>query len=439
MLDFEDSVLVSISGGPDSVFLLYFLNLIKKRYKLNLYAFHLDHMTRNGDSAKDAVFVKNLCLGLNIPLFSEEINVSNSCHERKLSFQEGARIIRRELLEKYLLENSIKKIAIAHNADDNIETFLMNLIRGTGLKGLGSISPVRGAIIRPLIDCSKLQIINFLNINNIAYCIDKTNSENRYFRNKIRNRIVPYIENEMGKGFKENILNTIILLRSGSGYIDGRVIEIIKKIQKNHGLDIFACARKGLLKIPAYDIENLDNNIKTFLVYKLIELVKGTPKDIISINVSDILKFCFPGGESKKINLPGGIVFIKEAEFIYIYNSAKISFKDLFSDLKQNESASISAEISQNEADNLLNSLKHVKSAKHRTNTAKAVDGTNASSNTNALSSPDILKEDVFNGEIVKSISGSNYRLKIKIINAASYDKKQIIYSGKNEAYMDLN
>ncbi|MHB9129192.1 MAG: tRNA lysidine(34) synthetase TilS, partial [Candidatus Humimicrobiaceae bacterium] len=164
MLDLGDSVLVSISGGPDSVFLLYFLNIIKAKYKLNLFAFHLDHLTRKGDSTKDADFVKSLCLKLNIPLFSEEINVKNWCQERKLNFQEGARLLRKNLLEKYRIKNSIKKIAVAHNADDNLETFLMNLIRGAGLKGLGSIKPVNGVIIRPLIYCYKAEIINFLTL-----------------------------------------------------------------------------------------------------------------------------------------------------------------------------------------------------------------------------------------------------------------------------------
>lgn len=418
MLDSGDSVLVSVSGGPDSVFLLYFLNIIKKRYKLNLFAFHLDHLTRMGDSTKDADFVKNLCLKLNIPLSSEEINVKNWCRKRKLSFQEGARILRKELLEKYSLKNSIKKIAIAHNADDNTETFLMNLIRGTGLKGLGSIKPVNGVIIRPLIYCHKDKIINFLTCNNFDYCIDRTNNENRYFRNKVRNKLVPYIENELGQGFKKNILNTINILRSSGEYIESKVLEIIARIQENQESDISDAAKKGYVKIPATDIENLDNNLKTFLVYKLIELVKGSSKDIISINVIDILKFCFPGGESKKINLPGGIIFIKEGEFVYIYNSAIINYKDLFLDTKQDFTAFIPTEISKNEIKSLLNSLKYKKS------------GTNAS---------DVPDANDFKGEIIKSINGSNYRLKIKIINTADYDKKQIIYSGKNEACLDLN
>ena len=146
--------------------------------------------------------------------------------------------------------------------------------------------------------------------------------------------------------------------------------------------------------------------------------MKGSSKDIISINVIDILKFCFPGGESKKINLPGGIIFIKEGEFVYIYNSAIINYKDLFLDTKQDFTAFIPTEISKNEIKSLLNSLKYKKPGQMP----------------QMCRMPMILK-----GEIIKSINSSNYRLKIKIINTADYDKKHIIHSERNEACLDLN
>lgn len=418
MLDVEDSVLVSISGGPDSVFLLYFLNIIKARYKLNFFAFHLDHLTRKGDSTKDADFVKSLCLKLNIPLFSEEINVKNWCQERKLNFQEGARLLRKNLLEKHRIKNFIKKIAVAHNADDNMETFLMNLIRGAGLKGLGSIKPVNGVIIRPLIYCYKAEIINFLTSNNLNYCLDSTNYESKYFRNKIRNKLIPYIENELGQEFKKNILNTINLLRSSGEYIESKAWEIIAGIQKKQDSSIADTVEKGFVKIPAADIESLDNNLKAFLVYKLIELVKGSTKDIISINVTDILKFCYPGGESKKINLPAGLIFVKEGGFIYIYNSKKINYKDLFLDTRQDLFTLIPTEISKNEIKSLLDSLKYKKSV------------------SKALNVPSVND---FTEEIIKNVIGSDYSLKIKIINAAGHDKNHIIRSSENEAYLDLN
>ncbi len=150
MLKINDKVLISLSGGPDSVFLTYFFKHISEEFKLNLFAFHLDHLTRDGQSTEDAKFVTALCKDLNIELFKEKLDVYNFCKERKLNFQEGARDIRKRLLIQYSEENKINKIAIAHTADDNVETFFMNLLRGSGLKGLSSIKPVDGKIVNKI-------------------------------------------------------------------------------------------------------------------------------------------------------------------------------------------------------------------------------------------------------------------------------------------------
>ncbi len=275
MLSPGDSVLISISGGPDSVFLTYFFSMIKNKYKLKLYAFHLDHMTRDGDSTKDAEFVENFCSDLKIRLFSDKIDVQKWCIERKMNFQEGARILRKSLLEKYVMENSIDKIAIAHNSDDNLETFFMNLLRGSGLKGVSGIKPVNGNIIRPLINSSKKEIIYFLDSGKINYHIDKTNLEVKYLRNKIRNILIPELENEFGISFKNNVLNTVETLRTVNNYIEAEVLKVINEIIKRQGISIGDIYNMGFIKIPIAFIEDLDNSIKTALVFKLIELVNG--------------------------------------------------------------------------------------------------------------------------------------------------------------------
>lgn len=422
MLSPGDSVLISVSGGPDSVFLIYFFNLIKSKYNLKLYAFHLDHSTRSGDSTRDAGFVEDLCSKLNIKLFSEKINVLKWCLERKLNFQEGARLLRKSLLEKYCVENSIKKIAVAHNADDNLETFVMNLMRGAGLRGLGGIKPVNGKTIRPLILSFKKDIADFLNSNNISYCIDRTNLENKYFRNKIRNNLIPYLENEFGNGFKGNILNTIENLRLNSEYIENKVLKIIKEIQKKQGADIKDVYGKGFIKIAVSYIKNLDGCLKTALIFKLMELVKGDAKDIISANVRGILKFCYYGGENKKISLPGGIFFIKEGEFIYIYDSSKINLSDLFKNnqlnVKPENLNKVFAAIDEDEIAALL-----------KTNEGKEVDLKTLNKN------PQLNTVH----EIIKNINESGLKLQIKVFKAEEIDKKFIMHSGNNEAYMDIN
>ncbi len=193
MLRCGDSILVSISGGPDSTFLAYMLYGLKDEFNLTLYGFCLDHMTRRGRSALDAAFVKKLCRKLDIRLFSEKIDARKWCRANKLSFQAGARKLRISRLKEISRKYNISRIAVGHNSDDNIETFLMRLIRGAGARGLSGIKPVSGNIIRPLINTSREDIMQYLEGRDIQYCMDHTNLENVYFRNKIRNRLIPFI------------------------------------------------------------------------------------------------------------------------------------------------------------------------------------------------------------------------------------------------------
>ena len=162
MIEDGDKVLVSISGGPDSTFLTHLLHLMRPVLNLTLYGFCLDHMTRGGESAQDALFVQELYSKLDIELFKQKVDAKKWCRSNKLSFQEGARKIRLERLMEISEKKDIEKVAVGHNADDNIETFFMHLIRGAGAKGLSGIKPVSGKIIRPLINTFRDDIITYL-------------------------------------------------------------------------------------------------------------------------------------------------------------------------------------------------------------------------------------------------------------------------------------
>ncbi|MCE5329359.1 tRNA lysidine(34) synthetase TilS [bacterium] len=419
MINPGDSVLISISGGPDSVFLAYLFYLIKNKYKLELYSFHLDHMTRNGDSARDADFVENFCSGLKIKLFSEKIDAQKWCIERKMNFQEGARILRKNLLEKYLLENSINKIAIAHNADDNLETFFMNLLRGSGLRGVSGIKPVSGNLIRPLINSSKEEIVCFLDSNKIGYCIDKTNLEVKYLRNRIRNILIPELEDKFGISFKNKVLNTVETLRTVNDYIEAEALRIIKGIIKRQGINISDIYNMGFIKIPVAFIEDLDNSIKTALVFKLIELVNGEAKDIVSANINDILKFCYSGGENKKIDLLNGINFVKEKEHLYIYDGSKI---DLYEILDENcLKLKSEKEYIVVDKDDIRIMLK----SNITSNVILRVAGNAGTINQLHKTNMD------FNETGIELTAG--------ILNAPKIDKNTIMNSYTNEAYMDLD
>ena len=189
-----DSVLVALSGGPDSTALLYLLNGIRDVFELKLAAAHLDHSIR-AESSRDREFCRDLCRGLKIRFYSRRIDIAKIAKRDGSNIEETGRKARYDYLNSLSANYGYKKIATGHTMDDNAETVLFNLIRGAGLTGLRGIPAKRGNIIRPLIGFKKHELVNWLQYNKIKYMTDRTNRSVKYSRNRIRLRILP----EMGK------------------------------------------------------------------------------------------------------------------------------------------------------------------------------------------------------------------------------------------------
>ena len=299
MLEDGDSILISISGGPDSTFLTHMLYGLKDEFNLTLYGFCLDHMTRNGRSALDAVFVKKLCKKLDIRLFSEKIDARKWCRANKLSFQAGARKLRMSRLEEVSRKFNIARVAVGHSSDDNIETFLMRLIRGAGARGLSGIKPVSGNIIRPLINTSREDIMQYLESHDIQYCVDHTNLENVYFRNKIRNKLIPFIRENFFKNFRSSVLRSIGILRDEDDFLRkyaSKLLEEIARFSKSKdGKDII------YIKIPIEPVLSSSVAIRRRIISSAMERILGHLEDISFKNISDVLSLLRTesGGESK--------------------------------------------------------------------------------------------------------------------------------------------
>ena len=180
-----DSLTVALSGGADSVALLYAMAELKEEYSFSLSAAHLNHNLRGEESDRDEEFCKKTCEKLGIPLITESVDVKKEAEESGESIETAARRIRYDFLSRV----SSGKIATAHTADDNLETVIFNLSRGTDLAGLCGIPPVRDNIIRPLIFCTREDIENYLKEKGASYCTDSTNNEDIYKRNFIRHNI----------------------------------------------------------------------------------------------------------------------------------------------------------------------------------------------------------------------------------------------------------
>lgn len=308
MIEEEDRIVLGLSGGADSVTLFYFLNHIKEKYNLKIVATHINHNIRGEESDLDEEFVCELCKKFNVEIKVFKFDILKIAKEHKITSEEAGRLKRYEAFNKVLKSENCNKIAVAHNKNDNVETVLMRIFRGTGLKGMAGIPYKRDEIIRPLMDISRDEIEKFCDENKIQYRIDKTNYELIYTRNKIRNEVIPYIEKE----FNKEIINSISTMSSQileeNLYLD----EITKEKKKN-------CVEEenGKVKIKVQEFLKLHNVIKNRLIRNAIFTVSKSLKDIGAEHIQLINKLAQkPTG--KQINLPNGVIAEKEYNFIII-------------------------------------------------------------------------------------------------------------------------
>ena len=205
MMDSVQNVTVALSGGADSVCLLYALNQLKSKYSVTLSAIHVNHMLRGEESDRDENFVRNLCKELDIPLKVRKIDVSAIAKKTGDSIELAARKVRYAAFE----ETAQGVVATAHSASDNLETVLYNITRGAGLKGVCGIPPVRDNFIRPLIFCTRAEIENYLKEKGACFVIDSTNMTDDYTRNFLRHNVVT----ALGK-INPGVENTVSVMTS---------------------------------------------------------------------------------------------------------------------------------------------------------------------------------------------------------------------------------
>lgn len=218
MIGDSENIVVAVSGGADSMCLLHFLNSVKEELKIKkLIAAHVNHNIRGEEAKRDELFVKNFCDNYKIPFELLDVNVPEKARTMKCGTEEAARRIRydyfKSLSEKY---NAV--VATAHNANDNAETVIYNLTRGSGLKGLCGIPPKRDYIIRPLIAVSREEIELYCKNNNLQFVTDSTNLEDEYTRNKIRHNVLPVLK-QINPSFERSVTNNSIMLREDDEFL----------------------------------------------------------------------------------------------------------------------------------------------------------------------------------------------------------------------------
>lgn len=205
LIESGDRIVIGVSGGPDSILLLHILNELKKELDFEIFVAHINHMLRE-EADEETEYVIDFCKKLNIECFVKRIDVVEIANNLKRGTEETGRKIRYEFFNEVLEKTGSNKIATAHNNNDKVETILMNILRGSGTAGLKGIEAKRDNMyIRPLIEITREEIEKYCIENKLNPKIDKSNSENIYTRNKVRNVVIPYIKKE----FNPNILKTI--------------------------------------------------------------------------------------------------------------------------------------------------------------------------------------------------------------------------------------
>ncbi|MDI6744597.1 MAG: tRNA lysidine(34) synthetase TilS [Thermodesulfovibrionales bacterium] len=309
MLAEKDRVLIGLSGGPDSVCLLHALNKLKDEHKLALYAIYIDHGLRPDEIPSEIEFCKKLCENLGVPFITKSVDVKSYAREYGLNKQEAARELRYKIFEDTALEIGANRIALAHNADDQAETFFMRILRGSGQRGLAGIPPVRGKIIRPLIEIERNEIENFLLQNaecrtpsaEPPFLVDSSNLKKDYFRNWLRLAVMPEFKKQ-----NPDLVNTISrvceIIREEDNYLELIVTKTLMKLIPKKTDKVIE-----LFLVP---LENMDKVILRRVLRRAIDAVKGL-RGIGFVHIEDIITLVKKGDSGDRIYLPKGIRVIK--------------------------------------------------------------------------------------------------------------------------------
>lgn len=295
MLDPGDRVVVGVSGGADSVCLLMLLQELREKKALSLYVVHINHMLRK-EADEEERYVKSLCSKLFIPCSCFRKDIAGYAKELGCSVEEAGRQYRYECFEQVSREKDCKKIAVAHHRNDRAETLLFHLIRGTGMKGLGGISPIRGKVIRPLLGVSRREIEAYLEEKQIHYYIDASNKTEDYSRNRIRNRIIPQLE-QLNNQAVLHMAETADLATEYWNYAEEQAERLEKELVRpvENGWEVNG---EGLAAQPQL--------IRRHLIYRLLQNGSGEAKDLERQHVEQVLELLEkPAG--KQVMLPYGI------------------------------------------------------------------------------------------------------------------------------------
>ena len=314
LIEKEDVVLVAVSGGADSMALLYILQIFKADLDIELCVCHVHHGIRGEEADGDANYVKEYCTKNNLEYREYKEDIINLAKEKSLSLEEAGRLRRYEIFDSLSGELEKEKqrkvkIAVAHNKNDNAETIIMNLCRGTGLKGLSGIKLNRENIIRPLLYTDRSKIEEILKDAKISYRVDSTNLGDDYTRNIIRHKILPVLQEDINNASVENIVKSSKFINMADEFIDEKAREISK--------EIFIYRNTGLVGFKFEKLKKEKKILRTYFIRIFIKEILNKLKDIEAVHI-DMLDNLIYMETGKSINFPYKLRFYKTYDSILL-------------------------------------------------------------------------------------------------------------------------
>jgi len=312
MIVCRDTVIAGVSGGADSVCLLFLLKKMQEKLNFTLLAVHVEHGIRGAASVQDERIVVKLCEELSVPLTIYHKNVRALAEKEKLSIEEAGRLARYGAFSEAAAGVPFAKIAVAHHMNDQAETVLFHMARGSGLKGMGGMEPVRGRIIRPLLCVKRSEIEQYLKENGIRYCTDATNQELIYSRNVIRAKAVPALE-EVQEPAVLHIVQAAEEIREAEAYIAHQAEKLYAAAVTKDGAGYLVSAKAFLQEEPI-----IGRNVLKMILSQLLH----EWKDITRTHMGGIAAL-FEKPAGKEICLPKGIAAVRREAHVYIGPQAK--------------------------------------------------------------------------------------------------------------------
>lgn len=320
MIEKGDRIVLGVSGGADSVSLFFVMLELREKYNIEIVVVHVNHGIRGDDAKRDENYVKELCGKYGIPFECIHADVRRMAKDFKLSEEEMGRKVRYDAFTEVAKKYNGNKIAVAHNQNDVSETVLLNLFRGSGMKGLAGMEPVRNGLIRPLLCVKRSEIEEFLSSRGIPYQNDETNFETDYTRNKIRLKVLPYVEKEINERASEHIVRSAGILSVASDFI-------LKQMEMAYQETVTRAEDEWQIELLKFNA--LHEMIKSELVRKVLFEIAGKQKDIEMTHIESVMELAGKGA-GKRVSLPYGM------EAVHQYNKLvlrKCSVNDVAEEL----------------------------------------------------------------------------------------------------------